>query len=109
MVPEEKITEIRKKLRKGYPQGELTNDLANEGYTTEEIQDAFFNLEGAKPDHKAKDFPLWYMTSIFFIIIGIAILSVKYLWIYYYGYIFLILGIAGLLVKYFIIDPGKKR
>jgi hypothetical protein len=109
MIPEEKIVEIKRKLRKGYPQGELINDLSNEGYTAEDIQSALFNLEGPKKDQKIKDLSLWYLASICFIILGIAILSVKYLWIYYYGYVFLILGLAGLLVKYFIIDSGNKK
>ena len=109
MIPEEKIIEIKRKLRKGYPQGELINDLSNEGYTAEEIQDAMFSLEGPKKDNKTKDLPLWYMASICFIILGMAILSVRWLWIYYFGYVFLILGLAGLFAKYFIIDYGKKK
>jgi hypothetical protein len=108
-MTEEKINEIKKKVRKGYPPGELENDLFNEGYTAEEIQNVFSNLSGnTQMKDKPKNIPLWYAISIGFIILGIAILSVKYLWIYYYGYVFLILGLVGVLLKYLITIPGKK-
>lgn len=103
MIPKEKIIEIKKKLKKGCPQGELINDLIEQGYSPEEIQDAMYALSGTpQTSNKPIHIPLWYAVSIGFIILGIAILSVKYLWIYYYGYFFLAIGIIGFLVKFFI-------
>lgn len=105
---DEKKKEIEKKLRKGYPQGELINDLLSEGYTQEEINNALFVLSTpSKEKSKADDFPLWYWASIGFIILGIAVLSVRYLWIHDFGYVFLASGLIGLFVR-FIIQESKK-
>jgi hypothetical protein len=110
MISEEKIVEIKRKLKKGYPQGELINDLTNEGYTSEEILQALYSLsEKNTINKKINNTPLWYAVSIGFIILGIAILSVKYLWIYYYGYVFLVLGIAGLIIKQVVANKTKKN
>ncbi|HET6993387.1 MAG TPA: hypothetical protein VFI06_00330 [Chitinophagaceae bacterium] len=109
MIPPQKIIEIKRKLKSGYPQGELINDLANEGYSANEINDALFSVEGPKADSSSREFSLWYMASVCFIILGIGILSVRGLWIYYFGYIFLILGLLGAGIKYFVIDHSKKR
>jgi hypothetical protein len=109
MIPPQKIIEIKKKLKSGYPQGELMNDLASEGYTIDEINDALFRLEGVKEPSHARELPLWYMASVCFIILGIGILTVRGLWIYEYGYIFLILGLVGAGIKYFVIDNNSKQ
>ena len=109
MIPPQKIIEIKQKLRRGYPQGELINELADEGYSDEEIREALFELEGPKSDSKIKDLPLWYMASICFIVLGIAILTVRWIWIYDLGWVFLILGLAGVCVKHVIIDYNKKN
>lgn len=110
MLTEEKIQEIRKKLQKGYPQGELFNELLQQGYSSYEIQNALYALSQKQEKiSNPINIPLWYAASIGFIILGIAILSVKYLWIYNYGYIFLGLGITGLLAKYLIDEAKKKR
>lgn len=41
MITEEKISEIRKHLRKGIPGGELREGLIREGYSEEDIRKAF--------------------------------------------------------------------
>jgi hypothetical protein len=109
MIPPGKMIKIKKKLKSGYPQGELIKDLVNEGYAADEVNDALFGLEGAKAGDKAREFSLWYMASISFIVLGIAILTVEGLWIYYFGYVFLILGLVGAGIKYFIIDNNNKQ
>lgn len=38
MITEEKIQEARRRLKRGVPQGEIENDLRNEGYTDSDIQ-----------------------------------------------------------------------
>lgn len=105
----EKIEEIKRKLRGGYPQGELETELRSEGYSNEEIQNLFYGLvKKQSVNDRPKTIPLWYAASIGFIILGVAILSVKYLWIYYYGYVFLVLGLIGLATKFFMNISNKK-
>ena len=41
MLTEEKIKEVKRKLRRGEPEGELKNQLTREGYTKEEIDSVF--------------------------------------------------------------------
>ena len=41
MLTKEKITAIKKELRSGMPEGEIKNDLRNEGYTEDEIKKIF--------------------------------------------------------------------
>jgi hypothetical protein len=110
MFTDEKRQEVKKKLTQGYPQGELINDLLEQGYSSKEIQDTLYTLStNRQKGNKSTTIPLWYAASIGSIILGIAILSVKYLWIYYYGYVFLILGLVGLIVELFMIAAKKKE
>jgi hypothetical protein len=41
MVTDEKIKQVKKQLRSGVPQGEIKNDLINQGYSNEEIEKIF--------------------------------------------------------------------
>ncbi|MEP6746936.1 MAG: hypothetical protein ABJB86_04390 [Bacteroidota bacterium] len=43
MLTEEKIKEIQKLLRKGVPEGELKNQLTEQGYTNEDIEEIFIS------------------------------------------------------------------
>lgn len=64
MLTEQKIKQIRKQLRSGMPQGEIKNELLNEGYSEEEISKAFV-------PHKY-DMRSWYLISgIVFLVAGI--------------------------------------
>jgi hypothetical protein len=68
MLTEEKIKQIRKQLRSGVPQGEIKNELLNEGYSEEEISKAFV-------PHKY-DMRSWYLVfGIVFFIAGIWFFS----------------------------------
>jgi hypothetical protein len=110
MIPEEKVIEIKKKLRRGYPQGDLINELFSEGYTNDEIQEALFNLsEKTKSGSTTPNTPLWYLASIGLIILGITIVSFKHLWIYPYGFPILALGLIGFCVKHLVYDPEQKK
>ena len=62
MIPEQKIHEIRKQLRKGEPEGEIKEKLHSEGYSREEIDKVFL-------PHRY-DMRSWYL--FFAIVIGIA-------------------------------------
>src|SRR5579871_3975347 len=69
MIAEEKIKEIKKKLRNGIPEGEIKNDLINEGYSQQNIDKAF------RP-HKY-DMRNWYLTfAVIFLISGIYLFAV---------------------------------
>ncbi len=62
MIPDEKIRELQRLLKKGEPEGEVRESLKKEGYTPEEIQQVF------KP--KPYDMRSWYL--IFGVVITIA-------------------------------------
>ena len=64
MISNDKIKDIQKLLKSGYPEGELKNDLLKEGYTQEEIAKVF---EAHKPDMRS-----WYLIfAILILLIGI--------------------------------------
>ncbi len=54
-MTEEKKASIQKQLRSGVPEGEIKNELRSEGYSEDEINEAF-------PVHKA-DMRSWYLVS----------------------------------------------
>ena len=54
MNPEEKIKAIKKQLKSGIPEGEIREDLKEQGYTSEEIEKFF-------APHKY-DMRSWYLT-----------------------------------------------
>ncbi len=62
MIPEEKISLIRRLLKKGEPEGEIREQLKQEGYSEKEIQEAF------KPHQY--DMRSWYL--LFAILISLA-------------------------------------
>lgn len=55
MLTAEKIKQVKKQLRSGYPEGELKKDLQKEGYSEEEIEQLF-----TPPKH---DMRSWYLGS----------------------------------------------
>ena len=64
MITDEKIATVRKALKSGIPQGELYNELVNEGYSEDDINKVFvpheYNMSG------------WYITfAILFTAAGI--------------------------------------
>jgi hypothetical protein len=64
MLTEEKIKQVRKQLRSGVPQGEIKNELLNDGYSEEEISKIFV-------PHKY-DMRSWYLIfGIVFFIAGV--------------------------------------
>lgn len=87
MITKEKIAAIQKQVRSGVPEGEIKNELRKEGYTEEEIREAF-------PAHRA-DMRSWYLVS------GIIIATAG-LWRFVVSesLLLLILGI-GLLTLYY--------
>jgi hypothetical protein len=62
---------IKSKLKRGYPEGELRNDLLNEGYTPEQIQEAIYSSSSNSAEKKLDSNPFWYISSILIIIIGL--------------------------------------
>jgi hypothetical protein len=92
IMTEEKIKEVKKKLQKGEPEGEIKEQLKMENYSEEEIGKAFL-------PHKY-DMRMWYL--IFAIIVSLFGL---YNVIMTGGFIILICGV-GLFYAYY---SEKKR
>lgn len=64
---EDKLKEVRKKLKRGIPEGEIKEQLLREGYTKEEMEAYFF-----KPHHY--DMRSWYLVfSILLLLVGIGL------------------------------------
>lgn len=96
---------VRKKLKKGYPDGELRNELLQQGYNKEEIERLIYNppaTEAGKQKENRQRLdnnPLWYFASIGLLITGIAFKSVSYFRESSLGTILLVAGIGGLIAK----------
>ena len=77
---EELYLYTRKKLRRGYPAGELKNELLDEGYSAEEIDSAFYN-SAAPSGHASKinpgQYPLWFFLAVGLLILGISFKSIQ--------------------------------
>ena len=112
MITEEKIKQIRKQLSKGEPEGEIKNQLRNEGYTEDEIGALFFNLFSKKTDsNKVKgsqdnNAQLFNLIGACFIIAGVSMLAIN-TWLTAYAIPLIVLGAISLCAKYFI--PAKKE
>lgn len=66
----DEISQIKKKLKRGIPEGEIKNDLKNQGYSDAEISEIF------KP--KLYDMRSWYLCfGIIFCILGFWIFFSK--------------------------------
>jgi hypothetical protein len=96
---------VKNKLKRGYPEGELRNDLLQEGYTAEQIQKAIYDPptdpgEIKKAERKkTDDNPLWYLASIGIVITGVSLKSTKYYADSSWGNTLIIAGLAGLALK----------
>jgi hypothetical protein len=89
---------VKKQLRRGCPEGELINQLLQEGYTMEEVEKAIYSVpERSAADKPRLEPPFWYVFSVTFVILGAGLLFVKYLWLSSYAYFFIITGIAGII------------
>jgi hypothetical protein len=86
-MTEEKISEIKKQLYEGVPEGEIKEDLKKEGYSKQDIDAAF------KPHHY--DMRVWYL---FF---GIAISLVGFYLYFKTGGILIIIPGMLLFVAYY--------
>ena len=74
MLPEEKIKEVKRSLRKGVPEGEIKEILKKEGYSEEEIKLLF------KPHDY--DMRTWYLVfGVITFLLGLYILITKGGWL----------------------------
>jgi len=105
MIPEEKVQEIKRLLRKGEPEGEIKEQLKKEGYTEEEISNAI--MPARRPvSNNGGEYPLSYFLGAGLLITGIAVLAIfrgSSL-----GWFFLLGGVATFIVGYFIENEKKK-
>jgi hypothetical protein len=116
-TPEELGSFVKNKLKRGYPEGELRNELLQEGYTAEQIQKAVYDpptdpLEIKKAQRKILDNnPFWYLTSIGIIIIGMYRKSSEGNHTTIYTWLLIGTGIIGLGLKIILplIEDLKKK
>lgn len=98
---------IKKELRRGYPQGELTNELMNQGYSSDEIQKAFLaNTSFVQEEGK---FPLWYVFSVGFLVLGITLILVDITWLSKYKWISFIVGLIGVIAWTVVKNMRKEK
>jgi hypothetical protein len=75
-TPEELREYAKRKLKRGYPEGELRNELLQEGYTAEQIQKAIYDPPTTPEEKKRAEQrlldrnPFWYITSILIFLSG---------------------------------------
>jgi hypothetical protein len=107
---------VTKRLKNGYPQGELINDLLGEGYRSEEIQKAIYDppedKELKKEAQPPANYPFWFVLTITSGITGLSIVSVSLFRNSMIGYILIAVGIIGLFVKFIIpliMENQKKK
>ena len=84
---EAKIKEVRKKLGRGVPEGEIKEELLRDGYTKEEIATYFF-----KPH--AYDMRSWYLVFA-------VLLFLSGLWLFMSRGYWLVLVLSGLLFYHY--------
>ncbi len=101
-TPEELRAFVQKKLRRGYPQGELVNELLQEGYAADEIDKAIY-LAGKneeKPGPVGNN-PVWFVLTTGLGIVGISLLSVSYFANFRpVGYTLILIGATGIFIKF---------
>ena len=103
---EQLVSFVKKKLRSGYPEGELINDLLKDGYAAEEIVKAIYVATIGTADRSTKKksdekMSMWNLAGASLVILGISLNSVDTNF-KQYGYFVLAAGILCLVVKYII-------
>jgi hypothetical protein len=85
---------VRKRIKAGFPAGEIRTDLEAEGYAQWQIDEAFHSTTQKK---KGSGSPLAYIVSVVFIILGAMRISSgnNKTW----GYFLFIYGIVSLVIK----------
>jgi magnesium-transporting ATPase (P-type) len=95
---------VKKKLKNGYPEGELINDLLQEGFTNEEIQKAIYepiaDNGSTKQSRQQTSYPLWFLLTSAAGIVGLSFISVSLFRNNLLWYILLAIGLAGLLIRF---------
>jgi len=107
MMPDEKIKQARKLLKRGIPAGELITDLRQEGFSDEEI-DAVFRVSRKSERRVILESSFLSLVSISFIIVGGTILLGPPFWLRPYGYFILIAGLIGIVASRFMTSNTKR-
>lgn len=94
---------VHKKLRSGYPEGELRTDLEREGYSPEEINEAFQARVSSNKESSESMRSIQVMIGTGLLITGIAVLSVD-IFRYFYPFAWILVITGGILIaaKYFL-------
>ncbi|HEX7846432.1 MAG TPA: hypothetical protein VF476_11590 [Chitinophagaceae bacterium] len=97
---------IKKKLKSGYPQGELTNDLLKEGYSQDEINQALLATSSEVTEEGR--FPLWLVFSAGLLVLGITLILVDITWLTRYKWYCFAIGIIGV-GRWIVIQQEQKK
>ncbi|MGB4843394.1 MAG: hypothetical protein WBP16_02950 [Ferruginibacter sp.] len=98
---------INKKLKSGYPAGELKNDLLAKGFTEVEIDEAFLNVStknkgtGKSSTKENTVADMFALAGVSFLIAGIAMINIP-TWLTEYGWWMIIAGIICQGIKFFL-------
>jgi hypothetical protein len=92
-------TFVRKKIRSGYPEGELREELKNQGYTQSDI-DELFSSGKTGSRQPSPTYPMWYLVSGGLFILGIALTAVPGLWLQPFSWPLIIIGALGIVIKF---------
>jgi len=110
---EELAMYTRKKLRGGYPAGELKNELLAEGHTIKEVESAFLKSVsplGKNAESNPGQYPLWFFLSVGLLILGISFKSVQpTIFMGHWTDTILIAGILGTITGMILIYARKQK
>ena len=107
---------IKKKLQSGYPEGEMKNELLQEGYALEQIEKAIYDkpVDEKTPGTKTKSsdkVSMWTLAGVSLVILGISLNAAPTNFQQYANFI-LVAGILCLVMKYIIVaakDGSEKE
>lgn len=98
---------IAKKLRSGYPAGELKNDLMKQGYSEAEIDLLFLHISSQRPEpgkggkSKTPEMHVLTLLGVTLIITGVALMGTR-IWLTEYAPFMIVLGAIGTGAGYYI-------
>ena len=105
---------IKKKLRSGYPEGEMKNELLEKGYSMDQIEKAIYNVPVDKMTRRirkesaGKDkVSMWTLIGTSLVILGISLYAAPTNFQQYANFI-LVAGMLCLVIKYVIAETKEK-
>jgi|GEM_PF-3840022 len=110
---EELIKAIRKKLKSGYPDGELKNELLEKGHIEEDIEKMFFVASGhsthpVKAKTGKNSANIFTLIGVGLLITGITIMSAD-TWLKEYGIYLLMVSALCFVIGYSKANSGRSK